>query len=173
MPTKKTIRKALITILVACEGPTDEGFLKYLKSIFQARGPGYKIKIKFVKGKGALNVVKKTLNIEGDFNLRIAVIDIDPDKKEEIEKARNFAKKNDIPLIEIENNLEDLLNAIYKNKKYKEKNNSTNQQIFKRYFTKNLLKEKREIIKPLHQLVYLIEKGQYTHYGYRKKQKAK
>lgn len=61
--TKIKHRKANRTLLVVGEGPTEEVFLKYLKSLFVERGSGLSVTIRSATGGSPADIVRHTEKI--------------------------------------------------------------------------------------------------------------
>ncbi|KPC55000.1 hypothetical protein [Amantichitinum ursilacus] len=70
------------TILIICEGRTDEAFFKFLRQMFMSQGhaaAGPKITIKDAGGMGGLHVCRTALREPGEYTHRVVVYDGDVD----------------------------------------------------------------------------------------------
>ena len=176
MPRKKqqkSIRKKQKrTILFYGEGASENVFLRHLKNIY-ANDLGIKITIKNGNGGSPDMVVRKAINREGDFGIRVVIVDSD---RPEIEKAREIAGEKGIHLLENEPCLEALLLRIlnigkftenksskYYKKEFEKKHICENKRCdideYAKIFLKKVLDSRRKEIGELDRMIGFVEKG--------------
>ena len=169
-PYKRKRRQANKTLLIFGEGMNEQIFLKHLKKLYCCN-TNVAITIRKGKGGNSSNIVIDASRVPGEFNRRVVVLDNDKPKGE-IEQARNIAKNKDIELIENTPCLEYLLLSILDSSKISDsspecKNIFESKYINKKkrkeayeydnIFTKELLEEKRVIIKILDDIIQIME----------------
>ena len=170
---RKSIRKKQKrTILFYGEGASENVFLRHLKKNY-ANDPGIKITIKNGNGGSPDVVVRKAINREGDFGLRVVVVDSD---RPEIKKAREIAEEKGICLIENDPCLEALLLRILDIKKLPEnkksgfykrefekkhicENKRCDIDEYAKIFPKKVLDSRRKEIGELGRIIGFMEKG--------------
>lgn len=171
-PYKKKKRSAKKTILIFGEGLGEEIFLKHLRSLY-SQDSGAHAKIQKGRGGAAERVVADSHKTPGDFDKRFVVIDNDK-TKEEMDRARQEAKKRSIELIENTPCLEFLLLLILENgqkinerssswckkefeSKYIDKKKRSESREYAKFFPKKLLDDKRREISELDKLISIFE----------------
>lgn len=169
-PCKKKRRQAKSTLLVFGEGLGEEMFLKHLKGIY-SRDNGVAIAIRKGRGGSPKDIVKDALNVPGDYNRRIVILDNDKEEAE-MQVARERAKKERIYLIENDPCLECLLITILDKKytgksskwyktqfesKYIEGRKRDNLESYRKVLPKKILEERRPNVPELELLISIIE----------------
>ena len=169
-PYKKKKRQANKTLLAFGEGMNEEIFLKHLRKLYCCN-TNVAITVKKGRGGDAENIVLDASKVPGGFNRIVVVLDNDKPKKE-IQKARAMAKEKEIELIENTPCLEHLLLLILESKnisteskkckkvfedEYIEKRLRRESYKYDKYFTKEMLEEKRKTIKMLNSVINIME----------------
>lgn len=95
---RKSNRVSKKTILLYCEGKSDEYFCKHLKALFNTNIIK-SITIRGGRGGSPNDIVNCASRILGAFDTRVVILDSDKTAAE-MEKARIYAKKKKIDLIE-------------------------------------------------------------------------
>lgn len=175
-PYKKKPKAARLTLLMYGEGLNEEMFLKYLRGLY-ARQSGFYIKIKNGRGGDAVSIIINASNEPGGFDSRIVVLDNDKGN-EEMQKARQEAKKRNIKLLENTPCLEAVLLAIlnnggdYSNKQsnwckskfeseYLGKKDRTELNKYENIFPKLLLDKQKNKVPELKKFISIMEGGKF------------
>lgn len=74
------------------EGFADKAFVEHLKSIYNTRGCGVRVKIKNAKGKGSNSVVRQVINEQAAYDSRAAFFDSDIPLTQTLRKRSNQKK---------------------------------------------------------------------------------
>ncbi len=168
---RKFQRVSKKTILLYCEGKNDEYFCKHLKALFNTNVKK-SITIRGGRGGSPFDIVNSASRILGAFDIRVVILDSDKTPPE-IEKARVYAKKKKITLIENVPCLEMLLLQILDyNLKGKQKDSQALKKLFENQyipanrrtdlskyseiFTKEIITNKLDSISILKTLVDLL-----------------
>ncbi|MCF7795403.1 RloB domain-containing protein [Patescibacteria group bacterium] len=169
-PYKKKKRQANKTLLVFGEGMNEEVFLKHIRKLY-CYNTNVAITIKKGRGGDAKNIVLDAYKVPGEFNRIVVILDNDKPKNE-IKKARQFTRDKEIELLENTPCLEHLLLMILDSEeisanskkckrifeeKYIEKTKRKERYEYDKYFSKELLEKKREIIKILDYIIKIME----------------
>jgi hypothetical protein len=169
-PYKKKRRQANKTLLFFGEGMNEEIFLKYLRGLYACNND-VAVTIKKGRGGDAENIVLDAIKVPGGFNRRVVILDNDKPKNE-IKKARQLAKKKKIRLLENTPCLEHLLLLILSSnevssdskkckkifeEKYISKSHRKEIYEYDKHFPKDLLEEKRKLIKLLDYIIRIME----------------
>ena len=169
-PYKKKRKQASAQILFFGEGFSEAIFLKHLKKLYSYNS-GIAVTVKKGKGGCPRDIVIDATKIPGDFNRRIVVFDNDK-PTEEMQKARQEAKKRKVELIENTPCLESLFLSILgkrrkmkKSKeckkefetKYIEKKKRSEPSKYEELFPKKILDSQRKKISELDKLIGIME----------------
>lgn len=168
-PYKKKRRYASKTLLVFGEGLDEEVFLKHLRKIY-SQNKGVVITIRKGKGGDAESIVVDADKILGSFDRKIVIIDNDKPQNE-MNSARNEAKKRNIELLENTPCLEALLLCILGEKvggrnsqyckkqfelKYLNKDKRSEQNEYDKLFPQKLLDHMKSKISELENLISIM-----------------
>ena len=170
MSAKKDNRKKrpqIPVVLLFGEGDRERDFLSHIKTLYHQRNSGFKVKIKYGKGKTPIDVVRKALNVRGDFSIRVVVCDND---KGEVLKneAQTQADKQSVIVLWSTPCLEATLLSILKNGKSFEhqacdwckdrvqkvkKDIKSDADFFQQHFSKLVLEKQRKKIDILEKII--------------------
>ena len=146
-------------------------FLSHTKTLYHQRNSGFKVKIKCGKGRTPVDVVRKALNVRGDFTIRVIMCDND---KGEIlkDEAQTQADQHNAIMLWNTPCLEATLLSILKNGKSFEhrecewcKNRvqkikgdiKHNTEFFHQYFSQSVLEEQRKRVGILQAIISYIQ----------------
>lgn len=167
------------TIFIYCEGKTDHLFIRYLKKLYLIRGTKQVTLKKGTGGNLSTYISETVKNAQvRDYDEKYIVLDSDNKKEEELEKAQNESKEDNIQLIWQKPCLEGVFLRVLKGGDWfiKEKSESC-KSIFKRgympgntplesllekLFTKDILDAKKQEIQELGQLIQLMEERKHN-----------
>lgn len=169
---KKKRRSAKRTILMYGEGFDEEIFLKYLRSLY-AYNSGVSVMIRNGKGGSPKSIIFNAINEPGDFERRIVILDNDKDEQE-MEQARNEAKKSGVAILENLPCLEATLLSILRPKQnfhqkksawcksefesnYMDRKKRTELNEYAKIFPKKTLDDKRNKLTELNMLISIME----------------
>jgi hypothetical protein len=159
------------TILIFGEGLDDKTFLDHLKKEYCMRNSGVSVTTKKGKGGDPISIVEDAKNASGLYDKTVVVLDNDK-SEEEMNKARDVAKKSGIDLYENTPNLEAFLlnileekrkfpnSATYKSefeKKWIHEDDRDDLKEYERVFPKSLLEYRRSGILVLDVLIKIFE----------------
>lgn len=174
MPAKKDNRKKkpqIPIVLLFGEGDRERDFLSHIKKLYHQRNSGFKVKIKYGKGKTPVDIVHKALNVRGDFSIRVVVCDNDKGERLKNE-AQTQADKQSVIVLWSTPCLEATLLSILKNGKSFEHQAcdwckdivrkikgdiKSDTNFFQQHFSKLVLKKQRKKIDILEKIISYIE----------------
>lgn len=163
-------------ILIVCEGKIDRAFLIHLQSLFQSRTNNLQITVRQRKigGGSPYDIVLYAMRTRRAFSCRIALFDTDRPKNE-IQKAEQLARENEIHTLKVDVCLEKLLLQIlghrirnyhsceqYKkqfHKHYIPATKMQKSQEYKAMFPRPLLQKQRRNIPLLNTIINYIQHG--------------
>lgn len=167
----RRMRTVRPTLLAVGEGPDDSAFLKYLRSVYCKDYEGVKLTTQPAHGKCPKHIINVAIKVNGDFDKRIALLDIDVKIKSQ---EYDLATKNNITLINPQPSIEAMLLRILGKKPpsttkeckralkklFPNADFKNDTAAYQKYFPLELIETSRDRIPELDQLIKLI-KGEW------------